>query len=143
MCHPLRHAVRRLVLGIMIVAAAPVVAQVDATQTAQRDAEQWLSLVDAGNYAASWDLAGTYFKNSVPATAWEQSVRPVREPLGPLESRTLREAARHTTLPGAPDGDYVVLQFDTSFARKAEAVETVTVVNQGDGIWRVVGYFVR
>jgi uncharacterized protein DUF4019 len=47
------------------------------------------------------------------------------------------------TMPGAPDGDYVLLQFNTTFERKAAAVETVTMVREADGVWRVVGYFVR
>ena len=47
-----------------------------------------------------------------------------------------------TTLPGAPDGEYVVFQFDTAFQNKAMAVETVTFVRDADGLWRAVGYFV-
>ena len=30
-------------------------------------------------------------------------------------------------LPGAPDGEYVVIQFETAFQNKARAVETVTL----------------
>jgi hypothetical protein len=47
------------------------------------------------------------------------------------------------TLPGAPDGEYVVFQFDTSFERKEAALETVTTIHEADGQWRVAGYFVR
>ena len=38
-----------------------------------------------------------------------------------------------THLPGAPDGQYLVLQFNTSFAEKKAAVETVTVGLEKDG----------
>jgi hypothetical protein len=47
------------------------------------------------------------------------------------------------TLPGAPDGKYWTIQFDTSFAAKAEAVETVTFMLEKDGSWRAAGYFIR
>ena len=48
-----------------------------------------------------------------------------------------------TSLPGAPDGEYVVIQFDTSFTNKKVAVETVTPMKDEDGIWRVSGYYVK
>jgi hypothetical protein len=37
------------------------------------------------------------------------------------------------TLPGAPDGEYVVFQFNTSFEQKSAAVETVTAIREKDG----------
>lgn len=36
-----------------------------------------------------------------------------------------------------------VLQFDTAFKNKKEAVETVTPMLDQDGKWRVTGYFVK
>ncbi len=47
------------------------------------------------------------------------------------------------TVPGAPDGEYVVIQFDTQFENKAAAVETVTPMREKDGSWRVSGYFIK
>jgi hypothetical protein len=36
-----------------------------------------------------------------------------------------------------------VIQFATSFENKKTAVETVTPMRDGDGAWRVSGYFIR
>ena len=47
------------------------------------------------------------------------------------------------TVPGAPDGEYVVIQFETSFENKKSAVETVTPMRDKDGRWRVSGYYVK
>jgi hypothetical protein len=47
------------------------------------------------------------------------------------------------SLPGAPDGEYVVIQFKTAFENKKFAIETVTPMLDGDGKWRVSGYFIR
>jgi hypothetical protein len=58
-------------------------------------------------------------------------------------SRKVRSREYAEKLPGAPDGKYVVIQFDTAFANKASAVETVTPMLDADGVWRVSGYFVR
>jgi hypothetical protein len=44
---------------------------------------------------------------------------------------------------GAPDGDYMVLQFDTVFSGKGDAVETVTMKQDDDGRWRVSAYAIR
>jgi hypothetical protein len=67
----------------------------------------------------------------------------VRKPLGSLVSRKLKSAKYTKTLPGAPDGEYVVLQFATSFTNKKEAVETITPMLDKDGKWKVSGYFIK
>ena len=40
-------------------------------------------------------------------------------------------------------GEYVVIQFETSFENKKAAVETVTPMMDKDGIWRVSGYYIK
>ena len=106
-------------------------------------AEKWLSQVDAGNYAGSWRAASTYFQGAVQEKAWVDSLNGVRKPLGKLISRKLRNAQHTKSLPGAPDGDYVVMQFDTSFANKKAAVETVTFVQDKDAKWKAAGYYIK
>jgi len=66
-----------------------------------------------------------------------------RQPLGSVLSRKLKTAQPQTHMPGAPDGQYLVLQFDTSFAEKKAAVETVTVGLEQDGVWRASGYYIK
>ncbi|MGH7422575.1 MAG: DUF4019 domain-containing protein [Candidatus Methylomirabilales bacterium] len=46
-------------------------------------------------------------------------------------------------MPGAPDGHYVVIQYETSFEKKASAFETITPMREKDGKWRVAGYYIR
>jgi hypothetical protein len=46
-------------------------------------------------------------------------------------------------LPGAPEGRYVVIQYETVFENKASAVETITPMLDPDGAWRVSGYLIR
>ena len=65
------------------------------------------------------------------------------EPLGAVKSRSKASATYTKTLPGAPDGEYVVLQFNSSYDKKADAVETVVAKLDTDGQWRVAGYFIR
>lgn len=112
-------------------------------QAAIDAAQQWLELVDANHYGRSWQQAAAYFQGGVSKTAWRDAIMAVRKPLGRLQSRQLLSADYQTSLPGAPDGEYVAIQFQTSFANKQEAVETVTPKLEEDGAWRVSGYYIR
>jgi hypothetical protein len=106
-------------------------------------AEKWLVMVDSEKYAESWKEAAELFRNAVQPQQWEQSMQAVREPLGKLISRKVKTKAYRTSLPGAPDGEYVVIQFETSFENKKVAVETVTPLMGKDGAWRVSGYYIK
>jgi hypothetical protein len=106
-------------------------------------AKTWLVLVDAGKYAKSWQEAAGYFRKAVSREQWEQSLKGVRKPLGKVISRKVMEQMYTTYLPGAPDGEYVVIQFESSFENKKAAVETVTPMLDKDGSWRVSGYYIK
>ena len=110
---------------------------------AKQAALSWLALVDGARYAESWDGAAAYFRGAVTKQAWTAQVGGVRGPLGALRSRQLTSATPATSLPGAPDGAYVVIQYQTVFEHEASAVETVTPMRDPDGQWRVSGYFIR
>jgi hypothetical protein len=112
-------------------------------KTAEAAARTWLSLVDRGMYAESWTEAATYFKRAVTQEGWMQSMKSVRQPLGKNKSRNLLSSKYTRTLPGAPDGEYVVIQYQTSFEKKQPAVETLTPMLDKDGKWRVAGYYIR
>jgi hypothetical protein len=114
-----------------------------AEQEAATSADAWLALVDAEKYGESWDQAASFFRGAVPREQWKQQVGGVRKPLGNVVSRKLKSKRYATTLPGAPDGKYVVIQYDTVFENKATAIETVTPMEDTDGKWRVSGYYIR
>jgi hypothetical protein len=46
-------------------------------------------------------------------------------------------------LSGAPDGEYVVIEYETSFEKKRNGIETITPMKDADGEWRVAGYFLK
>ncbi len=124
-------------------AAGRASAQASPEDAARRAAEAWLQLADSGQYGLSWDEASTLFKGAITRDQWINAVTGVRQPLGPLKDRKFQSATRTRTLPGAPDGDYVVLQYETTFTNKQRAVETVTPMKEPDGQWRVSGYYVK
>jgi hypothetical protein len=111
---------------------------------AEAAAQTWLNLVDSGKYAASWDEAAEYFKSKITKSQWEEMLGTARTPLGGVRSRKLAQAEHVTELPNAPKGDYVVIQYSTSFANLPSAIETVVpMLDKKDGKWRVSGYFIK
>jgi hypothetical protein len=138
----------RLLASIAILAVLLTVSpQSSGADTPEAAAESaaltWLGLVDAGDYAQSWVTAADDFQNSIAQSQWVSRVSEVRGPLGAVKSRRVSSARFTRSLPGAPDGEYVVIQFATSFEKKAAATETVTPMKGPEGRWRVSGYYIR
>ena len=105
--------------------------------------DHWLALVDAKQYAQSWDEAAPDFRAQIARGDWAQAVRQARGAFGDLHGRKVATAVEQGTRPGAKPGRYVVVQTNATFEKKASAVETVTLQMAPDGQWRVVGYFIR
>ena len=106
-------------------------------------AKKWLALVDNEKYAESWKEAADLFRHMVQSDLWVASLKALRKPLGKLISRKVKSEVYKTTLPGAPDGQYVVIEFKSSFEHKKTVVETVTPMLGKDGVWRVSGYYIK
>ena len=136
-------AVIILMVIALAVAGVSAAAEPEKEKAAAAAAEKWLALVDGGKYGASWKEAAAYFKGTITQEKWEQALQGVRKPLGKAVSRKIVAKDYQTRLPGAPDGEYVVILFETSFENKKDAIETVTPMLDKDGKWRVSGYFIR
>ncbi|MHA6720588.1 DUF4019 domain-containing protein [Sphingomonas sp. RS6] len=117
-------------LPVRQAATDPVPANAEVVQAALN----WLSLVDQGKWDESYRGTTAAFRKLNSAKTWASVSERVRPPLGAVLSRTL---LRQENLP-APPGGYEVVKFRTSFANKADAIETVTL-EQGGGMWRVAG----
>jgi hypothetical protein len=134
---------RRQILALLAVTPAASRVAAAPQDEAKAAVEGWLALVDAKDYALSWQRAGSPFRSAVSQEQWAKVSAGARQPLGELKQRTLKSTQATKSLPGAPDGQYVVLQFDASFTNKATSVETVTAVLEPDGQWRAIGYFIK
>ena len=137
----------RIALSLVFIGVLAFVQFATADHTKERAAvevsREWLKLVDEGKYSESWEEAAQYFKNALTREQWKSSLESVRSPLGAVLLRNLKSAKYTKTLPGAPDGEYVVIQYETSFRTKQHAIETVTPLLDKDGKWRVSGYYIR
>ncbi len=104
-------------------------------------AQEWLSLVDKGQYVQSWEAASALFRTRVGREQWAAQAAAVRLSLGDLVSREMKSSQFQSTLPGAPDGEYYVITYSSAFAKKARAVETLVIAHD-KGEWKASGYFI-
>lgn len=134
--------------------AAPLVELV-----ARKSADQWLAVVDEGNYGEAWARCAPFFRTQISREDFVKAIEMVRPPLGKVESRELLRMFYSTTLPNAPDAHYVVIQYKTKFEGRSEPVielitpmfigpdgEPVSVVDDPamvEGSWQVSGYYIQ
>jgi hypothetical protein len=138
-----RYWIMLVVLVAGVSAQAAIQAQQTPEKAAQQAAESWLSLVDSTKYEESWEEAASVFKAAISKEDWKAAVQSARDPLGKNKSRKLIEAKYTKSLEGAPDGEYVVIQYESSFEKQKSVTETIVPMLDKDGKWLVSGYFIR
>lgn len=115
----------------------------DNEKDAIKAANDFVVQLDNKQYLENWQATGVLFRNAIKSEDWEATISGVREPLGGLIEREVKSVEYLTEIPGAPDGEYVIIQFTSSFENKKTTTETVTPTKEEDGIWRVVGYYIK
>ncbi len=100
-------------------------------------ARQWLVLLDDSNFADSAAQMGPQARKADIA-----ALAGLRQPLGAMSSRTLKDVKLSASVPGMPSGQYAVVRFDSSFAHRANMMETITLI-LNKGAWSVVRYQVE
>ncbi len=106
---------------------------------AEQAALKWLNLVDKKKYSQAYLLAAPYFKEKVTEESWLNQIQSVSQSRTPISGRKLLDSKYFTSLPDAPDGEYLVMQFSS---KKPETIETITPVLD-DGQWKVCGYYIK
>ena len=112
--------------------ASPVAATAESATVAT--ARNWLALLDASDWDASYRATGTAFQSLNTGATWAAVSDKARAPLGAAISRDLISVS---DVPAPPNG-YWMIKFRTRFANRPEAVETVSLEREA-GDWRVVG----
>ncbi len=115
----------------------------EAEQKALEAAAPWLDLADRGEYSQCWETSAGYLKQSVDRHEFIKLLSGARSPLGKVVSRQLESKQFATSLPGVPDGQYVLLRYKTSFEHKKSAIETIAPMLDKDKKWRVSGYYIK
>jgi Protein of unknown function (DUF4019) len=111
-------------------------------QAAERQALGFLGYLDHGRYADSYAYTGMLLRAQADRDSFTTQIEKARGGTGALQSRELIDASYSTSVPEAPEGQYVVLHYHASFANRQDAVETLTLAF-AKGYWRLVGYYIK
>ena len=103
----------------------------------------WLALLDAGKFGVAWDGAAPYLKSVVTRQKWIAGLTDARKPFGKLKQRKPVRFARSHSMPGAPDGDYSIIEFESEFASGKVASEHIIWMLGDKQDWHVSGYYIR
>lgn len=103
----------------------------------------WLKLVDQDRLEEAWDDVAGYMQKAVSRQQFAMSIEMMRQTLGKVTARKLQSAQFTQTIPSAPDGQYVVVRYESVLEKKRSAIETIIPMLDEDGTWRVSGYDVR
>lgn len=102
-------------------------------------AEQFISLVDNQDYQAAYNSASDIFKISTLEQGWIVERGRSDELLGHVLDRQLISVKARDSYPGLPDGDYLLVYFETRTERKAKAAEVLLLTKESDR-WAVCSY---
>ncbi len=130
--------VAAIVFSLSVFAAKNVKA--DAVTKAETAARSWLALMDGGQYAKTWEETAPVVRENVTKARWTDLMTKSWSALGHVLSRKLEGAEYKTGLPGAPEGEYVEVTYDTHVSIQGDLREQVVLVLGKDGVWRVAGY---
>jgi len=130
--------------SLVLIVAGVASAQDPRAGMAQVAARDWLAKADNLDAPGSYAAAGGKFREPITLAQWSAAIAQVRTPLGDVSQRAVVETAfDKVKSDGGADVEIVMLRFRTTFAKKAEATEVLTLEHEADGVWRVIGYEIR
>ena len=106
-------------------------------------AEDFLQLIDSEKYEQGWESSSALMREKIFLEVWNQQIPAMRNKVGALSNRKQDSSSLSDWAEGAPDGQYLTFKYASSFEKKAEAIETIILVLEEDGRWRVAGYFIK
>lgn len=115
----------------------------DILEKVESSARSWLGLVDSGHYKESLENSSPLLRAKTSETEWIKLMTAIRSPRGAMSSRFIATAGATNSLFGFPEGNYVILQFYTTFTEKGLVLEIVTLAKDQDEKWQISEYAIK
>lgn len=112
---------------LTILLPLPVGAESSSDHLSAQEAVSFLELVDQARYDEAWLSMSPFFQTLNNQPQWQNRQQTIRAAYGALSSRQLDRISYRQTYTLSPDGEYVVVQFESSFTNKADTFETVVL----------------
>lgn len=128
-----------LVIALSMVESS-VIAETPQETAAQAVAKSWLALADAGNDADSYVAMAPLAREQVSAEKWKAVLEKVRADGGARQTRELKSSRFSTKSPAGRTGEFVFLEYDTTFEKGGRVTENLALMKCDDGKFHVVQY---
>lgn len=116
-----------LTVILLIFTAIPAGAALLSQTRAENQARGFLQQLDQGQSDESWQATSAHFQAINDQARWKIRQQVIRASYGPLLSRAFKNVSYRTSFSLSPDGEYVIVQFRSSYQNKAESIETVVL----------------
>ena len=116
-----------LIVILLISTAIPAGAALLSQTRAENQARDFLQQLDQGQSDESWQAMSAHFQAITDQARWKIRQQVIRASYGPLLSRDFKNVSYRTSFSLSPDGEYVIVQFRSSYQNKAESIETVVL----------------
>lgn len=110
---------------------------------AKKAALDWLALVDAGKFEATWDEAAVAFQKAQAKAEWAKGLGGARPTMGKMVVRTFLNHEVRTAFPNLPQGKYITVRFTTVFEKHEKGSESVTLMKDGARGFRMMSYLLK
>lgn len=144
---PLVH--RFLCLGFILGITSTAIAVPEQELLAKQAADSWLAYIDDGKYHEALSLAAPDLREGITKKAWADGLHDVRSPLGAVKQRRLQRLFATSVLPGNIEGDFVVVNFRTTFALREEPANEILILtpvqvnDSGKETWQVMSFYIE
>lgn len=132
------HIMKKLLL-LLTLMSVPAFAGPSTEEQAVASANDFVKLVDASQFDKAYDAFSSFGQKAVSKEQFVAMMKGVQDKIGTQTSRKLKSKQFSHQLPGAPKGDYWVIDYETNFSKKGPSVERVTSMLEGK-TWKVGGY---
>lgn len=106
--------------------------------------QQWLSFLDADNLDKCYETAAPFLKSSINKEKFHQAILNAQKVIGgKVNSRKFLSMAHKESLPNAPAGNYMVIQYNSVLSNGNKALEVITpMIDKETNQWKVAGYYI-
>ena len=112
-------------------------------ESADRAAEKWLGMWDAGKCKESFASLSPLAREKITEKLWVDYCGNAQNALGKLGARKPTAGSLIKSLPAKPEYSGATIRYHSSFANAESVIEIVTLVLEKDGRWTVSNYMIK
>lgn len=112
-------------------------------ETAQRAADKWLEMWDAGKCKESFTSLSPLAREKITEKLWVDYCGNAQKALGKLRARKPTAGTLIKSVPVKPEYSGATIRYQSAFANAESVIEVVTLVLEKDGRWSVSNYMIQ